>query len=84
MRLQCFHLVGNISAIVFIGRAVLWLVDKFAVSVHTIWTMKTVRDSCMDFVFRVLSGLSLVLNKVFCDWQTQTLNPSELEGERPV
>ena len=32
----------------------------------------------------ILSGLSLVLNKEGCDWQRQTLNLSQLKGERPA
>ena len=36
------------------------------------------------FVIQRFSGLSLALNKDVCDWLRQTLNPSELEGERPI
>ena len=32
----------------------------------------------------MFSGLSLVLNKEVCDWTRQTLNLSELKGERPA
>ena len=32
----------------------------------------------------IFSGLSLVLNKAVCDWTRQTLNLSELKGERPA
>ena len=32
----------------------------------------------------MFSGLSLVLNKEVCDWTRQTLNLSELIGERPA
>ena len=35
-------------------------------------------------LFQRFSGLSLVLNKEVCDWQRQTLNLSELKGERPA
>ena len=35
-------------------------------------------------IYCCFSGLSLVLNKADCDWTRQTLNPSELIGERPA
>ena len=35
-------------------------------------------------MFLRFSGLSLVPNKEVCDWQRQTLNLSELKGERPA
>ena len=36
------------------------------------------------FIIQRIRGLSLAMNKDVCDWLRQTLNPSVLEGERPI
>ena len=49
-----------------------------------VWKWTTRRRVLFYILIILFSGLSLVLNKEVCDWQRQTLNLSELKGERPA